>query len=71
MLLGALALAAAPAFAAGPDGDAILGVWRGSSLCTDREVAPACKDEQVRYDSESVWESIVLEVVEALGGGDA
>jgi len=50
VLLGALALAAAPAFAAGPDGDAILGVWRGSSLCTDREVAPACKDEQVRYD---------------------
>jgi hypothetical protein len=28
-------------------------------------------DEQARYDSASVWESIVLEVVEALGGGDA
>jgi predicted nucleotidyltransferase component of viral defense system len=28
-------------------------------------------DEQARYDSESVWESIVREVVEALGGGDA
>ena len=27
-------------------------------------------DEQARYDSESVWESIVLEVVEALGGSD-
>jgi predicted nucleotidyltransferase component of viral defense system len=28
-------------------------------------------DEQARYDSASIWESIVLEVVEALGGGDA
>jgi predicted nucleotidyltransferase component of viral defense system len=28
-------------------------------------------DEQARYDSASVWESIVLEVVEALGRGDA
>jgi predicted nucleotidyltransferase component of viral defense system len=28
-------------------------------------------EEQARYDSASVWESIVLEVVEALGGGKA
>ena len=28
-------------------------------------------EEQARYDSASVWESIVLEVVEALGKGDA
>jgi hypothetical protein len=28
-------------------------------------------DEQARFDSAAVWESIVLEVVEALGRGDA
>jgi hypothetical protein len=28
-------------------------------------------DEQARYDSASTWESIVVEVVEALGGGGA
>ena len=28
-------------------------------------------DEQERYDSTSVWESIVMEVVEVLGGGDS
>ena len=30
---------------AGPE--AILGEWRGTSLCTDRQLAPACNDEQV------------------------
>lgn len=28
----------------------IVGTWRGSSLCVDREAAPACKDEQVVYE---------------------
>lgn len=28
---------------------AILGTWRGTSLCTNRDVAPACKDENVVY----------------------
>jgi hypothetical protein len=27
----------------------ILGVWRGTSLCVDRAVAPACKDEVIVY----------------------
>jgi hypothetical protein len=27
-----------------------VGTWRGSSLCVDREAAPACKDEQVVYE---------------------
>jgi hypothetical protein len=31
------------------DASAILGVWRGTSICTNREVAPACKDEQIIY----------------------
>lgn len=49
-LLPALALAAlaAAATAAGPR-DALLGEWHGTSTCTDRKVAPACKDEVVVY----------------------
>ena len=38
-----------PAGAAGAR-DALLGTWRGTSLCTNREAAPACADEQVVYD---------------------
>jgi hypothetical protein len=30
--------------------DTILGTWRGSSTCTDRVAAPACRDEVVIYD---------------------
>ena len=30
--------------------DAIVGTWRGTSLCTDRRAAPACNDEVVIYD---------------------
>ena len=29
---------------------ALLGTWRGTSTCTDRVVAPACRDEVVVYD---------------------
>ena len=28
----------------------LLGVWRGTSVCTDRVAAPACKDEVVVYE---------------------
>jgi len=35
--------------AAPNDAVAILGQWQGTSLCTNREVAPACKDEKTRY----------------------
>ena len=31
------------------DATVLLGEWRGRSLCTDRERAPACKDEEVIY----------------------
>jgi len=44
-----LAVAAAGPAAAGDDAAAILGVWRGTSTCTNREIAPACKDERVIY----------------------
>jgi hypothetical protein len=27
----------------------IVGTWSGSSVCVDRQAAPACKDEQVVY----------------------
>lgn len=46
-VLGSLGLA-------GPEGSgaaasAILGQWRGTSLCTNREISPACKDEEILY----------------------
>src|SRR6187549_1814569 len=44
-----LAVAQAPAWA-GSSSDAIVGTWRGSSLCVDRKAAPACNDETVIYD---------------------
>ena len=28
----------------------LLGTWRGTSTCTDRVAAPACRDETVVYD---------------------
>ena len=36
--------------AAAQEPKAILGVWRGTSLCVNREAAPACRDEQVIYE---------------------
>jgi hypothetical protein len=33
-----------------PARDALVGSWRGTSLCVNREAAPACNDEQVVYD---------------------
>ena len=30
--------------------DKIVGTWSGSSVCVDRQAAPACNDEQVVYD---------------------
>jgi len=30
--------------------DEIVGTWRGSSICVDRQAAPACNDEQVVYE---------------------
>jgi hypothetical protein len=38
---------------AGPGGGdpaALIGTWRGTSLCTDRVAAPACHDETVVYE---------------------
>jgi len=30
--------------------DEIVGTWSGSSVCVDRQTAPACNDEQVVYE---------------------
>ena len=48
LLLLAEPSAAAPA-TAHPRSE-IIGTWRGTSVCTDRVAAPACKDEVVIYD---------------------
>jgi len=38
-----------PAFdSRGPE--ELLGIWRGTSTCTDRVAAPACQDEKVVYE---------------------
>lgn len=44
-------LAAAPAAVFGGETSSdILGVWRGESICVDREIAPACKDEVLIFE---------------------
>jgi hypothetical protein len=48
-LLPAFLLLLAAAAAEASDADAILGQWQGESICTNREVAPGCKDEKTRY----------------------
>ena len=30
--------------------DEIVGTWRGSSICVDRQAVPTCNDEQVVYE---------------------
>ncbi len=34
--------------------ETIVGTWRGTSACVNREAAPACSDEQVVYDITAV-----------------
>jgi len=45
-----IVLVAGPVSVAAQTG-AIVGTWRGTSTCVDREHFPACKDEQVIYDA--------------------
>ena len=44
-----VALLTGAGLAQGPR-SALVGTWRGSSLCLDRAALPACADEQVVYD---------------------
>jgi hypothetical protein len=53
MVIAVTMLAAAgwmtqPAKTPGPE--ELIGVWRGTSICTDRVAAPACNDETVVYE---------------------
>jgi hypothetical protein len=48
---GAILIAVLPAVTfAQPSREAFVGSWRGTSMCTNRQAAPACNDEQVIYD---------------------
>ena len=33
-----------------PDPEELRGIWRGPSLCTDRQALPACRDEDAVYE---------------------
>lgn len=46
--------ASAAARAEGGAQEKILGTWRGTSLCVDRQAAPACNDERVVYEVTAV-----------------
>jgi len=48
-LLALVGLAGSAA-ASGAATDRIVGTWRGTSLCVDLKVAPACHDEEVVYE---------------------
>ena len=50
LVLVAYAQAIPRAHMAEPDPSQLIGVWRGTSSCTDRVAAPACHDETVVYE---------------------
>jgi len=66
----ALAMCSAAAIAAPNDADAILGQWQGTSLCTNREVAPSCKDEKTRYAFTRGSEGKIRCAADKLVGGE-
>jgi hypothetical protein len=49
--VGVVLVSALAASAEGPgDPSELVGTWRGTSTCTDRVAAPACRDETVIYE---------------------
>lgn len=54
MRAAVIAVLASPCFLLGATEEhppsELIGLWRGTSICTDRVVAPACKDEVVVYE---------------------
>ena len=36
-----------------PGPEQLIGLWRGTSICTDRVAAPACQDETIVYEFKS------------------
>jgi hypothetical protein len=72
LALSALALVglAAPALPAPPHG-AIAGIWRGTSVCVDRTLHPACVDETVVYDFRALpngHDAVRLDAKKVVGG---
>jgi hypothetical protein len=49
-LLAALLLASPALIAEDAGASKIVGTWRGTSTCVDRQAAPACNDERVVYE---------------------
>ena len=45
-----IGLAVSSAALEAQDAKAILGVWKGTSTCADREATPACRDEEIVYE---------------------
>jgi len=52
--ISALLLLATVAFAAPSQTPDLVGSWRGTSICVDKEHFPACNDEQVIYDATAI-----------------
>ena len=50
LLLLLLPLASSSAGASDANAKAILGEWRGTSVCVNLQAAPACRDEEVIYE---------------------
>jgi hypothetical protein len=46
LVLGSIAVSTAGL----PGPEELLGLWRGTSICTDRVAAPACQDETIVYE---------------------
>jgi hypothetical protein len=50
---------------------AIVGTWRGTSICADREHYPACNDEQVIYEarvSPTSPDTVIIRADKLVGG---
>jgi hypothetical protein len=46
LVLGSLAVSTVDV----PGPEQLIGLWRGTSICTDRAAAPACQDETIVYE---------------------
>jgi hypothetical protein len=68
LVLAAAARTAKAADSSAKDADAIIGQWQGESLCTNREVAPSCKDEKTRYTFSRVEGKIRCAADKLVGG---
>jgi len=66
-----LALVCPHGHAAAAQDAAPVGTWRGTSICTNRSAAPACRDEAVAYEVRAVAgtaDSVVLRADKIVNG---